>query len=387
MQTHTDNKQLYILPRAVAAVLCMALVFLGALILIGGQKPLPKAEQADDIAIMNAFDSLIDDSMTQAENAALSVPKKFWLSEDATVGLVPNPENYGTTDDPSTLQWLLDAAQPLLQGDETLFSTDVTLMPGSVATYYLDESIFAITWKQVFNNCVYTISEIQVSHPSQFRRHLEGGIIDKIKLSTPTLMSRSVNAVVGSAADHYLGRRAGIIVYDGEVKRINLPEHIDVCYIDRDGNMVFSYAGDLMDKESAQKFVDENNISFSLAFGPIIVDNGVRREISHYVLGEVNDEYARAALGQKGNLHYLVITANNEGPYWKHLTIHEFSEQVEKFGCDKVYTLDGGNTGSIVMNGKLINRTTFGHERWQGDLLYFCTAIPNTNDTQTQGNP
>ena len=127
--------------------------------------------------------------------------------------------------------------------------------------------------------------------------------------------------------------------------------------------------------------------SFSLAFGPIIVDNGVRREISHYVLGEVNDEYARAALCQMGNLHYLVVTANREGIYWKHLNINEFSEQVEKFGCDKVYTLDGGNTGSIVMNGKLINRTTFGHERWQGDLLYFCTAIPNTNETQTQGNP
>ena len=387
MQSHTETKQLYILPRAVAAVLCLALVFLGALTLIAVQKPLPAAEQADDIAIMNAFDSLIEDSMNQAEAAALSVPKIFWLSEDATKGLVPNPENYGTTDDPSTLQWLLDEAQALLQGDETLFSTDVTLMPGSEATYYLDESIFAVTWKQVFDNCVYTISEIQLSHPSQFRRHLEGGVIDKIKLSTPTLMSRSVNAVVGSAADHYLGRRAGIIVYDGEVKRVNLAEHVDVCYIDTDGNLVFSYAGDLLDMESAQKFVDEHNISFSLAFGPIIVDNGIRRDISHYVLGEVNDEYARAALCQMGNLHYLVVTANREGPYWKHLTIHEFARQIEQFGCDKAYTLDGGNTGSIVMNGKLINRTTFGEERWQGDLLYFCTAVPNTNETETQGNP
>ena len=68
-------------------------------------------------------------------------------------------------------------------------------------------------------------------------------------------------------------------------------------------------------------------------------------------------------------------------------SVAELSRQVEQFGCDKVYTLDGGNTGSIVMNGKLINRTTFGYERWQGDLLYFCTAIPNPNETETQGNP
>jgi len=29
------------------------------------------------------------------------------------------------------------------------------------------------------------------------------------------------------------------------------------------------------------------------------------------------------------------------------------------------------------MNGKLINRTPFGYERLQGDIIYFCTAIPN----------
>ena len=387
MQTGNETRQLHILPRAVAAALCLALVFLGALLLIENQKPLPQAQPAEDVTIMNAFDSLITEAMVQAEDAALSVPKKFWLSQDATKGPVPNPENYGTSSDPSSLQWLLDEAQTLLQGEDTLFSTDVTLMPGSVATYYLDESIFAITWKQVFDNCVYTISEIKLSHPSQFRRHLEGGVFDGPKLSTPTLMSRSVNAVVGSAADHYRGRRAGIIVYDGEVKRIDVPQYVDVCYIDYDGNMHFSYAGDLLDKESAQKFVDDNNISFSLAFGPIIIDNGERREIPHYMLGEVHDQYARAALGQRGDLHYLVITANNEGPYWQHLTIHQFARQVEEFGCDKVYTLDGGNTGSIVMNGKLINRTTFGYERWQGDLLYFCTAIPDNIETETQGNP
>jgi exopolysaccharide biosynthesis protein len=81
-----------------------------------------------------------------------------------------------------------------------------------------------------------------------------------------------------------------------------------------------------------------------------------------------------------GPLHYLVMSANNEPGYWNHLTIHEFAKRVEEFGCIKAYAMDGGNTGSIVMNGKLINRTTFGYERAQGDLLYFCTAIPNPSE-------
>lgn len=384
METCNKTKQLNISFRAVISISCLTLIFLGLLILGLNKKTPPSAQEADDVAIMNVFDSLISSALSEAEDAALNVPKKFWIREDAVKGPVPNPDNYGTTDDPSTLQWLLDDAQELLQGQKTLFSTNIILRPGSVATYYLDDTIFAITWKQVIEGCVYTISEIKIADPSQFRRHLEGGVFDGPTLSVPSLMSQSVNAVVGTSADHYRGRRAGIIVYDGEVKRIDVPHQVDVCYVDKEGNLLFSYAGEFMDKESAQNFVDANNISFSIAFGPVLIENGQRREITYYKLGEIWDEYARAALCQMGPLHYVVVTANAEVGYLKHLTIHDFAKQVEKFGCQMAYTLDGGNTGSIVMNGKLINRTTYGYERMQGDILYFCTAIPNATITENQ---
>lgn len=380
MENCTEKRQLNIAGIIVAALFCCICMILGCLLIITTGKPDVQLEESESIAIMNSFDSYIEYSMNVAEDAARSVRKVFWLADDAKVAPVPNQDNYGTTNDPSSLGWLLEEAQDILDGQETLFSTDIQLMPGSEMIYYLDESIFALTWKQVLDGTVYTISEIKVSHPSQFRRHILDEKFDGPALSTPTLMSRAVNAVVGSAADHYRGRTAGIIVYEGEVKRIHLSGYVDVCYIDDQGDMHFSYAGDLMDKESAQEFVDENNISFSLAFGPIIVDNGVRRDITQYMLGEIDDPYARAALCQMGKLHYLVVTANREGPYWEHLTIHEFARRIETFGCEKAYTLDGGNTGSIVTNGKLINRTTFGYERFQGDLIYFCTAIPNTKD-------
>lgn len=370
-------KQLNIAAVILLPLFCCFSVLMFSLLTVRTERNQDILPDVADVAIMDCFDRFVANELTAADQAAKSVPKQFWLPDDALKGSVPDPKKFGTANDPSTLQWLLDDAQTLLNGQDTLFSTDITLMPGSVATYYLDDSIFAITWKQVMDNTVYTISEIKISHPSQFRRHIQGGQIDKVDLSIPTKMSRDVNAVVGSAADHYLGRRAGIIVYDGIVRRVDLPKYVDVCYIDKQGNLLFSYAGEILDKESAQTFVDENNISFSMSFGPVIVDEGVRCEPADYTLGEVNDKYARAALCQMDDLHYLVVTANAEGVYWSHLTIHQFAQRVATFGCKKAYTLDGGNTGSIVMNGKLINRTTFGYERFQGDLIYFCTAIPN----------
>jgi len=377
MDTQMSQKKRPSAVAVIPAVFCTMLVMLILLVLsFTGFDPVP-IEPAKDVAISAQFSSLVDDALQQAESAALSVPKKYWLPEDTLVAPVPNPECFGSTDDPSSLQWLLDEAAGILDGQDTLFSTEIELLPHSKAIYYLDASIFAVTWKQKLANSAYTISEIKVSHPSQFRRYVADGIFDNKKLYTPSTMSKMVHAVVGSSADHYRGRRMGIIVYDGEVKRVDNPNRIDVCYVDNMGDLIFSYQGDLTGMEDAQAFVDQHNIQFSIAFGPILVDNGVRCEPETYALGEVNDNYARAALCQMDDLHYLVVTANYDSGCGHSPTIHDFAEVVSTFGCEKAYALDGGNTGSIVMNGKLINRTPFGYERLQGDIIYFCTAIPN----------
>ena len=377
MGSGNEKKYLNIAWGILLSAFSVMLVLLFSLILVAGGFQQPAIEKPRDSQIIDDFDTLVSQVLSEAEQAALSVKKHFWVSDDARVGPVPNPDRYGYSDDPASLQWLLDEAAELLDGQTTLFSTETRLKPRTQAQYFLDETIFAITWKQVIDNTVYTISEIKIADPSQFRRHLEDETFDGPKLSTPTKMSQAVNAVVGSSADHYRGRKAGIIVYDGEVKRIHREKYIDTCYIDVNGDLHFSYRGQLMDRESAQKFVDENQIQFSIAFGPILVDNGVRCEPATYTLGEVNERFARAALCQMGPLHYLVVTANAEPGYQAHITIHQFAKRVAEFGCEKAYTMDGGNTGSIVMNGKLINMTTFGYERLQGDLLYFCTAIPS----------
>ena len=350
-------------------------IFLSVFMVTRGFEHQP-VDPAKDLAWMDRFDTVVDDSLKEAKEAALSVKKQFWLSEDAEKGPAPNQDNFGTTNDPSTLQWLLDDASELLDGQKTVFSTDVVLHPGSNVTYYLDDTIFAVTWKQKLGTSIYTISEIKVSHPSQFRRYLANNTYNSRNFSVPTEMSKAVNAVVGSSADHYLGRQYGIIVYDREVKRVDFPEYMDTCFIDGSGNLIFAYAGELTDMSSAQKFVDDHDVLFSIAFGPILVDNGVRCEPKGYVLGEVNDHYARAALCQMDDLHYLVVTANYEPGCGKDPTIHDFAENIQKLGCQKAYALDGGNTGSIVMNGNLMNRIPFTTQRLQADLIYFCTALP-----------
>ena len=337
----------------------------------------PAPTEPASYTIMDSYDELVSQSVAEARDAAYAVKKVYWIEEDAEIAPKPNSECYGETDDPSSLQWLLDEAAEILDGQETVFSTDIEVYPASVVTYYLDESIFVVTWQQLIDNFVYTFSEVKITHPSQFRRYLAGNEYNSDYMHPVSRMGNMTNAVMAASADYYRGRNHGIIVYEGEVKRTNYSELVDTCFIDENGDMLLVPAGELIGMEAAQQYVDEHHIDFSLAFGPILVENGERCEPATYYLGEVNDEYPRAALCQKDKLHYVVVIANGKDMYWERPTIHDFAKNIATLDCEKAYTLDGGRTGTIAMNGKALNpiqRT----ERWISDIIYFATAIPST---------
>lgn len=332
-------------------------------------------EKTADMAIMERFDTFITNAKSDALEGVLDVRKRFWLSEDTKVAPEPDQSKFGKTDDPGSLGWLLEDAQQILEGQSLYFSLDTQLFPGSQVMYYLDESIFAITWKEVHDDAVYTFSEVKVSHPSQFRRHLAGGEYGSEMQFMTTEMAQSVNAVVASSGDFYRFRDFGTSVYEGKVRRVE-GTYAHTCYIDKNGDMHFSYGGQITDMATAQKFVDDNQIQFSLAFGPVLVDKGQRCEPDWYGVGEIGEEYARAALCQMDKLHYLVVAANREGSCETPPTVKTFAKHIANTGCQMAYSLDGGQTAAIVMNDQLINRVVYGTQRKISDIIYFATAVP-----------
>lgn len=353
-------------------------------------RPKPVTQQKTlDMAIEEQVDAYVRERMESARGALLSqerpeeaptetippVRKVYWIDEDAQVAPEPDQSLFGQTDDPASLQDILDQAAYLLDGQQLYFHTDVELFQNTPVRYYLDDSIFAITWKEVHEGSVYTFSEVKVSHPSQFRRHLAGGEFGSEMQYLTTEMAASVNAVVASSGDFYRFRDFGICVYEGKVRRVE-GTYAETCYIDGNGDMHFTYGGDLLDTPSAQAYVDGNDIRFSLCFGPVLVDEYQVVNHTWYGVGEINEGYARAALCQMGPLRYIVVTANTEGPYQDIPTVATFSKYVSATGCRMAYCLDGGQTAAIVMNDELINRPVYGQQRKISDIIYFATAIP-----------
>lgn len=333
---------------------------------------------AAQLAVMDRYDMKMTNAISSALEGVLSIEKVYWLNDDDQIAPEPNQDNYATTSDPSTLQGFLDEAKELLGVEDTLFSTETKLYAGSQVTTYLDETIMVITWQELIDGTVYTLSEVKIAHPSQFRRFLADGVYGSDKQYVTTDMAATVNAVTASSGDFYKFRPYGIKVYDGQVMHVN--SVVDTLFIDEAGDFHFSYRWEITDKATAQKFVDEHNIRFSLAFGPVLVDNGECVPVpSNYTLGEVEDQYPRAAICKMGELHYLMVAANQDPDrgYLNVPNMTQFGRQLQKFGAEKAYALDGGQTAVIVTNDKLINRPSYGYQRMISDIIYFATAIPD----------
>ena len=316
----------------------------------------------------------LEEALDDAKEGLRSSKPVYRIARRALAAPKPDPARFTQTDDPGKLD--LTAAETLLDGQALFFSPDRSPAPGTPVRCYLDDTILAITWKECVDGGVYTFSEIKIAHPSQFRRFLSGGEFGSDKLFVTTEMAQSVNAVVASSGDFYGYRQAGTLVYDGVVRRVD-NGLVDTCYIDKNGDLLFSSRFDQLDKEQSQQFVDQHEILFSLAFGPVLIDNGRVITPDRYAGGEINDHYPRSALCQLGKLHYLLAVVNGEEDQPEVPTIHRFARNLLDRGVTKAYALDGGQTAVIAMDGQLINAVLYGQQRKISDIIYFATAIPD----------
>lgn len=338
------------------------------------------AEQSREIAqsklgVVERFFMNSSNAVNDAASIVSNVPKHYWISSDVETPPKPSRDGFGKTEDPGQLADVIQAAEPLLDGQSLYFTTETPIAPDTQIHYYRDETILVITWKQAINSTAYTFSEIKIADPSQIRRYLSGGSYGSGKLAIPTEMAATVNAVVATSGDYYQFRNAGVIVYNGAICRAS--GGADTCYVDEKGDLHFTYMRDQMDMAKAQKFVEENQIRFSVAFGPVLVENGEKVAFGSYGLGEVGGNFARAAICQMDELHYLLVNANAEGNLGTYPTMYAFAEQIYATGCQQAYALDGGQTATLIMDGELVNQMTKGYQRKISDIIYFATALPD----------
>lgn len=371
-------KVLHVITTAVGTMfsLCLIVVFCYNFILSSGTKETVSQQKAADVTIMDKYDMYVNNAIADSLDGFVVIEKVYWLSDHDQVAPEPNPECYGEVSSYEELLPILKKAEKLLAGQTLAFTPDRPVWDGDKIHYYYDETVLVIAWKEIVDNSVYTVAEVKIAHPSQFRRFLAGGEFGSDKQYVTTEMARSVNAVLASSGDFYGYRKYGAVVYEGQLRRFE-GESVDTCYITDEGDLLFTYRNELETEAEARAFVEENNVRFSLAFGPVLLDEGEIMVPGDYILGEVNGTYSRAAICQWDKLHYLVVNTSQEQGYVKRHKVRNFAEFIQELGCETAYALDGGQTTAIVMDDKLVTLPDYKTQRRISDIIYFATALPD----------
>lgn len=309
------------------------------------------------------------------------IRKVYTIEESATAGQVPDPDKFGTTDDPAVIQAVIDEAWELLEGQEMIWSADADFVPGEPMRYYYDETILVIQWKEYIDNRCCTCAEVKIANGSQLRRKLADDTYGSSVQLYASELAEMANSVIAINGDFYTFRNLGITAYQRTIYRNN-PATVDSCFITADGDLLFSRAGELMGDGEAEKFMEDNNVVFTIAFGPVLVENGELQYCESYPIGEIDTQYSRSCIAQKDKLHYFLMTINHTSEANPRATINQLAEYIYSKGVQQAYTLDGGQTSEIVMMGGPVNRVDFGNERPVSDIIYFATAIPSQEVSQ-----
>ncbi len=304
----------------------------------------------------------------------LTYIRKIYTIPEHAMSPSENQACYGETTDPYEVLKVIESASELLEGQEVAYDPEVNFAPRSKIKYYYDETLLVICWKEIIEGKCCAMAEIKIAHGSQLRRTIAGGEYGSSIQLLPSTMARESNAVLAINGDFYAFRPLGITVYDRKVYRF-APQTLDTCYFTASGDMLFTYAGEPETIEDAQKFVDDHDITFAVAFGPVLVDHGVLRDIKNYPIGEVNEYYSRTTFAQKDHLHYLLMCINYEG-VTRAATIQQSAQFIYDKGVQMAYALDGGQTSTLVFNDSLYNVVDFNAERLMSDIIYFSTALP-----------
>ncbi len=327
------------------------------------------------LRLAEKLDVYVNNAASDALGDLAYIRKIYTLQESDTVSPEPDPAGFGTTEDPAEIQELIKKAAILLDGQDVVFDPKAEFVPGSPIRYYLDDTILVIAWQEYIQQRCCTFAEVKIAHGSQLRRKLaEDSYSSSVQLYASD-MAKASNAVVAMNGDFYAFRDLGITVYQRRIYRNN-PDRVDSCFFTASGDMLFTRAGELTGEGEAEKFIEDNDVVFSVAFGPVLVDEGELQYCSAYPIGEINTEYSRSCIAMTGELHYLLMTINHTPDARPRATINELARIIYSKNVKKAYTLDGGQTAEIIMMGGPINHVDFGYERIVSDIIYFATAIP-----------
>ena len=197
----------------------------------------------------------------------------------------------------------------------------------------------------------YYVADIHVSTVEG----LQAGFPSSHVTETVEKMAKDNHAVLGINGDFYLYIHKGLIIRNGIVLQADEGTN-DICVLYRDGRMETLEPGEY----TVEDILDANPYQV-WSFGPELLDaEGLPKE-EFNTSSNVAKRNPRTAIGYYEPGHYcFVVVDGRKMNKSSGASMSELSALMKELGCKAAYNFDGGDSSSMVFNGKPINRPSGG---------------------------
>ena len=372
---------LRVLLSALSLLLAVVLLLFVSLYVHPGSEAVSAAAGSAKSDLVGRLNVYMNNAASDALGELAYIKKQYTIDYSATSAPKPDESRFVTysIDEADKVMDVIEQARTfgLLDGQDMIFDPSVEFYWDSDIRCYCDETILAICWKEKINDRVCSFVEVKLADGSQIRRKLVNDTFGSNEKAVASELSRSANAVIAMNADYYKYRDLGVCVYQGQLCRYETS--CDVLFIDSNGDFRMLSASELGSREDVEQYIADNNIQFSMSFGPILVRDGELQQLTgSYAggIGELQEQYSRSGIGQYDKLHYLIATVNHSQDGTPRATVNQFAEIIYGKGVQNAYNFDGGQTSEVLINNERYNYVDWDNEREVSDILYFATAIP-----------
>lgn len=244
---------------------------------------------------------------------------------------------------------------------------------------YKDETLHVLIEERQYLDSVAHVAWVAIAHPSQLRTALSSSK-QNILCSTPRMRTTSEmakrigGAVIAVNGDWFAseGRSYGYIVRMGEVLRDKDTDVRDSLLIDDQGNFHLLISPSQEDRIAV---TEQYNIVNALSFGPAMIVDGKPVDIREDYPFESQWDSPRTAIGQIGELSYVMIVVDGRLKHSPGLTLWELRDFMLELGCQQAFALDGGGTSTMSFHYKTVNKPAYGEERHLSDIVYFASGL------------
>lgn len=219
-----------------------------------------------------------------------------------------------------------------------------------------------------YNTQVY-VADIHLADASFLKTALAGNTFGRNVGQTTSEIAKANDSILAVNGDYYGFRDRGFVMREGYLYRDTVQgDGYEDLVIYEDGRLevieeAVSDASALAEAGAVQIF----------SFGPGLIRSGEVTVTEGSEVEQSMQSNPRTAIGQIGDLHYLLVVSDGRTEESEGLTLLELAQVMEEYGCQTAYNLDGGGSSTMWFMGEVINHPTNGWrdgERSISDIVY-----------------